>query len=60
MGGVKTRRKGETTHRFWYEKGTDTKLVHVLRITNGKRSWFWAAREDNNYREVPSENCELK
>ena len=60
MGGVKTRRRGESVHRFWYEKGTDTKLTRVLRITNGKKSWFWAVRDGDNYREVPSDKCELK
>ena len=60
MGGVKTRRQGESNHRYWYEKGTDTKLMRVLRITNGKKSWFWAVRDGDNYREVPSDKCELK
>ena len=60
MGGVKTRRRGESVHRFWYEKDTDTKLTRVLRITNGKKSWFWAVRDGDNYREVPSDKCELK
>ena len=60
MGGVKTRRQGESNHRYWYEKGTDTKVGHVLRVANGKKSWFWAVRDGNEYREVPSDNCELK
>ena len=60
MGGVKTTRRGESNHRYWYEKDTDTRLVRVLRITGGKKSWFWAVRTGEEYREVPSDKCELR
>lgn len=60
MSGVKTRQQGASNHRYWYEKGTDTRLVRVLRIAGGKKSWFWAIRNGDEYREVPSDKCELK
>jgi len=60
MGGVKTRRRGESVHRFWYKRGTDEKLTHVLRVENGKRSWYWAIRNGENYTEVPQKDCELR
>jgi len=60
MGGVKTRRRGEHAHRFWYKRGTDTKLTHVLRVENGKRSWYWAIRNGEKYIEIPQKDCELR
>jgi len=60
MSGVKTRRSGECVHRFWYEKGTDNKLIRVLRIVRGKKSWFWAVRTGDGYRKIPSDNIERR
>jgi len=60
MGGVKTRRRGESNHRFWYKRGTDEKLTRVLRVDNGKKTWFWAVRDGEWYKEVPQKECELR
>jgi len=61
MGGVKTRRAGDGgRQRFWYKRGTDVKLTHVLCVDNGKRSWYWAIREGENYTRVPQKDCELR
>lgn len=60
MSGVKTRRRGESDHRFWYEVGTDNKLTRILRVDNGKRSWFWGFREGDSYREIPKDKTILR
>lgn len=60
MGGVKTRRRGESAHRYWYKKGTDEKLTRILRVTEGKRTWHWGAREGDWYRVLGEHEIELR
>jgi len=60
MGGVKTRRRGESNHRYWYETGTDNRLTRILRIVGGKRTWIWGAKEGDWYREVHKDKTVLR
>ena len=60
MGGVRRRITGETGQRSWYKKGTDVKLIRVLRVDAGKRSWFWSEKNDDSYTEVSLGNRELR
>jgi hypothetical protein len=60
MGGTKRRTAGESGQRNWYKKDSDIKLIRVLRVDQGKRSWFWSEKDNDSYNEVPPENRELR